>query len=172
MQSTVPSTRMTFPTDERSKLRGYQCQAQPVNNLCPPIHSNIPGTQPLICENLIDFEPIAPCPCLDPTLGTCENRTTLNEARKPSQTSNETTTPVLKLDNENVDDDADDNSDFYNDLLPGTLINGKEYEPISVLAEGWVHIKGTGKDWFGSRSWKARYAKLVVSFGLSFGFDA
>lgn len=77
---------------------------------------------------------------------------------------------MLTVDNDKVDEDAaDDDSDFDNDLLPGTLVNGREYEPISVLAEGWVHIKGTGKDWFGSRSWKARYAKLVVSFGYPLG---
>jgi hypothetical protein len=33
-----------------------------------------------------------------------------------------------------------------------------------VIAQGYVHKKGSGYDWCGSRAWKARWAVLVVSF--------
>lgn len=32
-----------------------------------------------------------------------------------------------------------------------------------ILAEGWIYKKGTGNDWMGSRSWKPRWGRLVVS---------
>jgi hypothetical protein len=49
------------------------------------------------------------------------------------------------------------------DYLPGVLDSGVEYRFKRVLAEGWVNKKGTGNDWLGSRGWKPRWARLVVS---------
>jgi hypothetical protein len=61
---------------------------------------------------------------------------------------------------ENGDDDAIEEED---DLLPGVLGAGVHYVPKSVLVEGWLHKKGTGKDWLGSRAWKARWARLALA---------
>jgi len=52
------------------------------------------------------------------------------------------------------------------DLRPGTL-RSQDFDVQKVLAEGWVHKKGSGNDFFGSRAWKPRWARLVVSL-LSF----
>jgi hypothetical protein len=46
--------------------------------------------------------------------------------------------------------------------LPGSLDSGVEYKFNRVLAEGWIHKKGTGNDWLRSRGWKTRWAQLVV----------
>lgn len=32
-----------------------------------------------------------------------------------------------------------------------------------ILKSGWIHKKGTGNDWIGSRSWKSRWACLVLA---------
>jgi len=45
----------------------------------------------------------------------------------------------------------------------GVLQSGVQHKINRVLAEGWLHKKGTGKDFFGSRGWKARYCRLAVS---------
>jgi hypothetical protein len=41
--------------------------------------------------------------------------------------------------------------------------NGVNYYQKRVLAEGWVHKKGSGQDWLGSTSWKSRWARLVTA---------
>jgi hypothetical protein len=66
---------------------------------------------------------------------------------------------LLDEETNNSDDDSEDDRG----LLPGVLLCGVEYNPTRILVEGWVHKKGTGNDLFGSRSWKARYCRLVVS---------
>uniref|UniRef100_A0A7S4JDK0 PH domain-containing protein n=1 Tax=Odontella aurita TaxID=265563 RepID=A0A7S4JDK0_9STRA len=37
------------------------------------------------------------------------------------------------------------------------------YDISEIIARGWVHKKGTGKDWLGSRSWKPRWAVLATA---------
>jgi len=41
--------------------------------------------------------------------------------------------------------------------------DGDLYKLQKIVAEGWVHLKGSGQDWLGSRAWKPRYAKLALS---------
>jgi hypothetical protein len=53
--------------------------------------------------------------------------------------------------------------DDDNDLLPGILSQGLHYHPTRILAEGWLHKKGTGNDWLSSRGWKARWARLCLA---------
>jgi uncharacterized protein YbaR (Trm112 family) len=50
------------------------------------------------------------------------------------------------------------------DTLPRGVAEGLHYQPKRILVEGWLHKKGTGNDWIGSKSWKPRWARLVVSF--------
>jgi hypothetical protein len=66
---------------------------------------------------------------------------------------------------------SDEDSDDDRGLLPGVLLGEVEYNPTRIIVEGWVHKKGTGNDIFGSRSWKARYCRLVVSDNLSIYSD-
>ena len=47
-----------------------------------------------------------------------------------------------------------------NRLTPGILGAGVAYTPTQILVEGWLHKKGTGQDWLGSRAWKARWGRL------------
>jgi hypothetical protein len=59
--------------------------------------------------------------------------------------------------------DADEDEDET--LAPhGVLPSGVEYRIRRILVEGWVHKKGTGKDFMRSRAWKPRWAKLAVCF--------
>ena len=66
------------------------------------------------------------------------------------------------------DDDNDDNNSVDSDdeedgaALPRGKTDGIAYQPKRILVEGWLHKKGTGKDWLGSRSWKPRWTRLVV----------
>jgi hypothetical protein len=112
----------------------------------------------------------AACPCCNTQRLDDDGRQTLNE-------------PVIipsSRRQRNLIDDADDEDEEQNacpsaddevDTLPGVLHSGVQYKPTRVLAEGWVHKKGTGNDFFGSRAWKARYCRLVVScFRLCFCF--
>lgn len=104
----------------------------------------------------------AACPCCN-TQRDC-NRETLNEPSFiiPSKISRQRNLI------DDVDDDADEDSssDEQHDTLPGVLHSGVQYQPRRILVEGWVHKKGTGNDIFGSRAWKPRYCRLVVSFFL------
>jgi hypothetical protein len=66
------------------------------------------------------------------------------------------------------DDDDDDESDEEDDddddvLLPGVLAAGVEYRIKRILVEGWLHKKGTGRDWLGCQGWKARWARLCLA---------
>jgi len=59
------------------------------------------------------------------------------------------------------DDDDDDQIEVQEDVLPGVLAAGVRYSLKKVIVEGWLHKKGSGTDWMGSRSWKARWARLA-----------
>ena len=48
-------------------------------------------------------------------------------------------------------------------LAPGILGAGATYTPTQILVEGWLHKKGTGHDWLGSRAWKARWGRLCMA---------
>jgi hypothetical protein len=126
----------------------------------------MPDTELQICENIIECVPTSACPCCNRSRGSFDDRLTLNEPQrlyKRSHQPEKEKLPSLISKSREDDDDDDDDNEFDNDLLPGTLSSGVNYSPTTVIAEGWVHKKGTGNDWLGSRSWKARYAKLVVS---------
>ena len=168
----VQMNRMTpqFGDTRGSRLEGVasKSHADPANILCPAFHSNSSDRNAQqLCDKVIEYAPNIACPCSNNDNGSNDNRMPFNDKQK----ENNVTTAAYG--NKDVDDHSDDDEyegEFENDLMPGTLKNGADYEPISVLAEGWVHVKGTGNDWFGSRGWKARYVKLVVSFGSRISF--
>ena len=113
--------------------------------------------------------PSSTCPCCN-TERYCEdtgNRETLNEpsfihgsARKRNLMDADEDDIVN--DEEDTDDDDDESVD-EREVLPGFCHEGIKYYPTRILVEGWLHKKGTGNDFFGSRTWKARYCRLVVS---------
>lgn len=92
----------------------------------------------------------AACPCCKQQLG--ETRSTLNEPATQHQPNSR----VSLLSNESMDEDDED-------LLPGVLAEGQGYSPKRILVQGWLHKKGTGHDWLGSRAWKARWARLALA---------
>lgn len=107
------------------------------------------------------------CPCCNRSRD--ETRETLNEpcstAHKPHTLAKEAidADKYLNTSIESTDTDVSSDSDEEHDELPGVLQDGVEYRPKRILAEGWLHKKGTGKDWFGSRAWKPRYCRLVLA---------
>ena len=97
------------------------------------------------------------CPCCNRHRD--DGRQTLNEpncAKKKTRQS-------LMDEVHDVEEEDDEDSADEHDCLPGVVHAGVEYIPQRILAEGWVHKKGTGNDFFGSRAWKPRYCRLVVS---------
>lgn len=62
------------------------------------------------------------------------------------------------MQNDNITIDSDDE-----EALPQGVAEGIKYQPRRILVEGWLHKKGTGNDWLGTKSWKPRWARLVVS---------
>jgi hypothetical protein len=64
------------------------------------------------------------------------------------------------------DDDPDD--DEVDRMMPGLLSKGTPYKVKKVIVKGHLQKKGSGFDWLGSRSWKSRWAVLVVSSSLPF----
>jgi hypothetical protein len=63
-------------------------------------------------------------------------------------------------------DDTNEDEDELDRMMPGVLAKGVAYTVKEVIAQGYVHKKGSGCDWLGSRAWKARWAVLVVSRSL------
>lgn len=99
-----------------------------------------------------------PCPCCNRRV---EVRQTLDEPRGR----------VVHQDIPSLFDASDPHDDeeeeYDDDYLPGVLDSGVEYKFKRVVAEGWVHKKGTGNDWMGSKALKARWARLVVRYSKS-----
>lgn len=58
-------------------------------------------------------------------------------------------------------DGGDDDPDELDRMMPGVLGKGTPYTVKKVIVQGHLHKKGSGFDWLGSRSWKARWAVLV-----------
>jgi hypothetical protein len=99
-------------------------------------------------------EGMAACPCCNRHLK--EGRQTVGDTRLPS--SHES---LFKDDFS--DTDSSEDWDEADRMMPGVLADGVAYTIKRVLVQGWVHKKGTGMDWLGSRAWKPRWAVLAVS---------
>lgn len=57
------------------------------------------------------------------------------------------------------------------EMLPKGVAEGLNYHPRKIIVEGWLHKKGTGRDWLGSKSWKPRWARLVMATLEGFEVD-
>lgn len=72
-----------------------------------------------------------------------------------------------KKDDDNVDEEEDEEEHFQLDeeLMTGIIEEtGAHYHITKIIVEGWIHKKGTGHDWLGSRGWKARWARLAIGY--------
>lgn len=83
-----------------------------------------------------------------------------SEEMPTAESRDESRTRSLFTDSGTMEEDGDDVDDF---LLPGGLAAGVQYTPKRILAEGWLHKKGTGKDYLRSRGWKTRWTRLVLA---------
>jgi hypothetical protein len=74
-----------------------------------------------------------------------------------------TTTNDLENDE---DDEKEEEFQLDEELMTGTLDDGSgaHYRITQIIVEGWLHKKGTGHDWIGSRGWKARWARLAIGY--------
>lgn len=98
-----------------------------------------------------------PCPCCNRRVSpSVEVRQTLDEPAGPGRLQD---IPCLF---DNFEEGHEEEYDEEDDYLPGVLESGVEYKFKRVLAEGWLNKKGSGKDWLRSRTFKPRWARLVV----------
>ena len=70
-------------------------------------------------------------------------------------------------DDDNIDNDEEEEEQFQLDeeLMTGIIEEtGAHYHITKIIVEGWIHKKGTGHDWLGSRGWKARWARLAIGY--------
>jgi PH domain len=70
---------------------------------------------------------------------------------------------------ESDDDDENEVMQLEEDLMTGVLKEGVNFRITQIVVEGWLHKKGTGHDWMGSRGWKARWARLGVGYIDGYG---
>ena len=104
------------------------------------------------------------CPCCNVQTNQSGRQTLNGEPHHCNQHLDENEQrPASEEDCREYDSDDSYEERREDDLEPGVLANGVPYVPTQVLVEGWLEKKGTGKDFFGSRKWKRRYARLVVS---------
>ena len=99
-------------------------------------------------------EGMAACPCCNRQRH--QGRQTVGDILVPSNHES-----LFKDDNSDTENSED--WDEEERMMPGVLADGIAYNITKVLVQGWVHKKGTGMDWIGSRAWKPRWAVLAVS---------
>jgi hypothetical protein len=116
--------------------------------------------QPFNCSVIgpTSVQGMTACPCCNRHKD--EGRQTLGE--KPVSSS---IYDSLFRDDES-DADSSEDLDEQGKMVPGILSEGVAYTITKVLVQGWVHKKGTGMDWIGSRAWKPRWTALVVSANM------
>ena len=103
----------------------------------------------------VDFASRAPCPCCARyVVKECD----LSAASVGAPQQERQPMPTSLTASPSADDDRKDAT------LPGSLDpTDTAYTVQSILVQGWVHKKGTGKDIFGSRGWKSRWATLCTA---------
>jgi hypothetical protein len=107
------------------------------------------------------------CPCCHLPLKVghqmVDNTPTKPTSRQQSATViRESSISLFSEDVEACDDDDMDETDRT--MMPGLLGQGVAYTVREIIAQGYIHKKGSGLDFLGSKYWKARWAVLVVSF--------
>jgi hypothetical protein len=116
-----------------------------------------------------DITELMSCPCCKQSFDQLDIKSTLNEPLRQYPWNNSVFRQFMARQRGSLfnvgDDDEDSNGDEDEDrdILPGVLEEGVKYYPKRILAEGWVHKKGTGTDWISSRAWKARWARLCLA---------
>lgn len=115
--------------------------------------------------NLYD---LVSCPCCHQ----CFDDTQMGTLNEPVCTGRHLS-PYAARNRSLVTEESDDDDDIEDDddVLPGVLAEGVRYSPKRILVEGWLHKKGTGKDWLGSRAWKPRWARLILARVDGFDID-
>ena len=105
----------------------------------------------------VDFASRAPCPCCARyVVKECD--LSAASVGAPQQQQERQPTSLSLTASPSADDDRKDAT------LPGSLDpTDTAYTVQSILVQGWVHKKGTGKDIFGSRGWKSRWATLCTA---------
>ena len=101
----------------------------------------------------VDLASRAPCPCCARyVVKECDGSAAKQQQQQERQPTSLIASPS------SADDDRKDAT------LPGSLDpTTAAYTVQSTLVQGWVHKKGTGKDIFGSRGWKSRWATLCTA---------
>ena len=160
------------PTDEgkalvpNSSLRGDSSASDPTLAACRPATSMLGSADPFhLIGHVIgptNLMELVACPCCQQCFDDLQpfgKSSTSDGKRLSAQAARNRSI----LHQESGEDDEDDIEDDEDDVLPGVLGAGVHYNPKSILAEGWLHKKGTGRDWMGSRGWKARWARLALA---------
>jgi hypothetical protein len=135
-----------------------------------------------------EFLDVIGCPCFQPSHLEYHSSSMSTHpfvtptAGVPNSTSNNSLVDVLVLpkirslslfdENEKKDDDdhieeEEEEEQFQLDeeLMTGIIEEtGAHYHMTKIIVEGWIHKKGTGHDWLGSRGWKARWARLAIGY--------
>jgi hypothetical protein len=107
------------------------------------------------------------CPCCNlPVHRNSSSRQVVGETKimksRPQDTSLFTLFSDAEGDDDEIMEDDDDDDEMEERMMPGVLAKGIPYTVKDTIARGYVHKKGSGYDWIGSRAWKARWAVLVV----------
>jgi hypothetical protein len=152
----------TIPVSGRSELSRKNAIAEaPLPNNLPHFRPMSPQEDVVVCGVIgpTNINDMPACPCCNRRVSVAEGRQTLDE---PASTSRRDIPCVFNYEEEESEGDDSDDEEEDDVYLPGTLDSGVEYKFKRVLAEGWIHKKGTGNDWLRSRGWKTRWAQLVV----------
>ena len=109
-----------------------------------------------------DFTSLAPCPCcaryvVKECADGSNQRNHHHHHHLQRQQAATSAASAALVTSPSADDDRNDTT------LAGSLDSSMEYAVTSILVQGWVHKKGTGKDIFGSRAWKSRWATLATA---------
>ena len=114
--------------------------------------------------NLMD---IVACPCCHMTLDD-QQYYRINEPERLYQHRES-----LLSHSDSEDEDLDSRRRALVEASDGVLDEPSRahYRLNRILAEGWLHKKGSGKDWLGTTSWKARWARLAMASVEGFSVD-
>ena len=132
-----------------------------------------------------EFLNVISCPCFQPSNIEYHSSNNLNFIQPkglPSTASSSSIVDILVLpkirslslfdetekkdDDDQIDeDDEEEQFQLDEELMTGIIEEtGAHYHITKIIVEGWIHKKGTGHDWLGSRSWKARWARLGIGY--------
>ena len=112
-----------------------------------------------------DFSSLAPCPCCARYVvkdGAHQHHHHHHQQQRQAGTD---AAPATLASSPSAEDDRNDTA------LAGSLDSTVDYAVTSILVQGWVHKKGTGKDIFGSRAWKSRWATLATAAVAGYAVD-